>query len=159
MSTLEQARTELFDGMLEDTKNRVCPCCGQIVKAHRRTIYPAMAIGLVALLAHEQRYGKDTYGGAHISEIHDMIDEPFNGVLSDFAKLRYWGLIERPTYRAVGHWISTRLGSDFVMGLVDVPKTLVIYNNEIVGYDHGRIFFVDVHPEPHAVLKELGVAV
>lgn len=98
-----------------------CPACGQRVQLYRRHISGAMARNLI--LAH-RRHGTGWF------EVGAVID----GHPGDFAKLRYWRLIEpRPGVRddgshRTGWWRLTPLGTGFVADTARVPRSALIYN-------------------------------
>jgi len=106
-----------------------CPCCGQFVKQYKRKLNSNQAwclISLVKLYRQEARF-------FHINEI----GTPAGG--GDFAKLRYWKLIEEKKHkgsdkRTSGFWIPTEFGIDFVNDMVRVYKHVFIFNGKVTGW-------------------------
>ena len=112
---------EPFD--LDDTKQWLkenyegtgckCPACGKHVQLKDRKISSAMAKALITISKHQ--------GEVNISELKEIRG-------GDYAKLRYWSLIEevRP-----GRWKITHKGRQFVHDKVRVPKVVWVYNNRV----------------------------
>jgi hypothetical protein len=104
-----------------------CPCCKQNVKIYWRNIFASMVNALIKLL---QNNGKNEF-------VHWQIYSSGSG---DFAKLRYWGLIEeekttRPDGGSAGFWKITNKGVNFLEGNVSIPKYAVVYNGELLCLD------------------------
>lgn len=105
----------------------VCPCCGQTVAARRRAITSEMARALILLVRAWWNVGMT--GWISIRTI------PVRG--GDYAKLRYWGLIERlapdakdSNQRDSAYWRPTLAGIAFARGDRTVDKTVYVYNNQ-----------------------------
>lgn len=109
--TLSDAKEELMGNLDEGT---TCPCCGQFAKRYRRKLHSAMAAGL--------RRALKLYGLAPF-EIDAGLGRQYS---SDFAKLRFWGLIDQLS--DTGKWHVTLWGRLFVTGGI-VRKYVHIYNN------------------------------
>ena len=121
---------EPFD--LDDTKEWLkenftgdgckCPACGKHVQLKDRRITPAMAKALIAI----RNQGDDT-GAVNIADVKEIRG-------GDYAKLRYWDLIEEV---ASGRWRITTLGRKFVADKERVPSTVWVYNKRVreVGED------------------------
>ena len=65
-------------------------------------------------------------------------------------KLYHWGLIEEmakdpgdTTRRTSGLWRPTEKGVQFVQCLLQVPKRVYLYNNEILGWDDQTVTIRD----------------
>lgn len=99
-----------------------CPCCNQHVKVYPRSITSFMAKCLISL------YKKSGFINQWISS------KAVTDGSGDFAKLRYWGLIqEKPKEEGEdkknsGYWRITNKGIDFVEKRIEVPKIAMIYN-------------------------------
>lgn len=91
-----------------------CPACGQNVELKERTISPAMARVLVAMDRHA-----DADGAVNVNNLKEVRG-------GDYAKLRFWGLIEKVVE---GRWRVTPKGRDFVHDRVRVPRVAYVYNN------------------------------
>jgi hypothetical protein len=119
-------------------KGATCPCCNQFVKLYRRPFNKSMAYVLLLIACYFQ--GDPVEEWLHVpSYISEMVsDHPRRAaaVRGDWAKLKFWGLIEeKPEIRAdgsprVGYWKLTSLGRQFVKRQVKVPSHVYIYNGE-----------------------------
>jgi len=126
MKTLEQAKQELRQSLKDGA---ICPCCNRLVKMYKRKPSSTAAMGLIAL------YRLTTTGkGAwfHISAIQGKSGG------GDFAKLRYFGLIEEAENtdglkRTSGYWRITPKGRQFVKGWAKVPCYVQVYNGRVYG--------------------------
>lgn len=110
-----------------------CPACGQHVKLYNRKITSAMAYGLVLIYNHVKR----SPGGSkpiHIEDFFKERDCP-SSVRGDFAKLRWWGLIDRHEERP-GYYSLTPKGIFFVEGKVEAPRYCKIFNNTCYGFSN-----------------------
>lgn len=115
-----------------------CPCCNQFVKLYKRKFNKSMAYVLLLMESHFM--GDVVEEWLHVpSYIAEMVsDNPRRAaaVRGDWAKLKFWGLIEeKPDVRAdgsprVGYWKLTPLGRQFARRHVKVPSHVYIYNGE-----------------------------
>ena len=128
--TVEEAKQHLRDNWLAGTK---CPCCNQNVKLYERKIDGRCAKSLIELYQFDDQR-PDYY---HVGDLPTY----YKGG-GDFAKLRFWGLIEEKpkdpddsTRRTSGFWRITDRGRDFVEGRITVPRTVMIYNRKFYGYE------------------------
>lgn len=116
-----------------------CPCCGQLCKVYKRTIYAGMAHFLIWLvLEYESRMREGLQGSLWI----DILDGPPQRG-GDFAKMAHWGLIEQmanddETKRTSRFWRPTQHGVDFVHARITIPKQVHLYNNDVVGFSSER---------------------
>lgn len=146
------AKAELFDhphASLEDAKKwlrarfgkgATCPCCGQYVKCYRRPLNKSMAYVLLLIARYYRRVGVRSEEWLHvpsyIAEVAVGNPRRAAAVRGDWAKLKFWGLIEeKPAVRddgssRVGYWRLTQLGRQFVNREVKVPSHIFIYNGE-----------------------------
>lgn len=125
-----EARRDLKEA-LERGESVLCPCCEQINKVYRRTIHAGMVVQLIRLYKATARHSS---GWVPVGEIYG------SGGSGDYAKLRFWNLIEAidqrtATDNASGLWRLTSLGEDFVLQRASVPKYVYVYNNRKVGED------------------------
>ena len=119
-------------------KGATCPCCNQFVKLYKRILSKSMAYVLLLMECHFS--GDNVEEWLHVpSYIAEMAsDNPRRAaaVRGDWAKLKFWGLIEeKPDVRAdgssrVGYWKMTPLGRQFARHQVKVPSHVYIYNGE-----------------------------
>jgi hypothetical protein len=127
---LSDERFELKQRLTQGESVR-CPCCEQTAKVYRRTIHAGMAAQLIRIY----RAGlNQPEGWVPVDEIYS------HGASGDYAKLRFWGLIEPKDQRtatdnASGYWRVTPRGEDFVLSKVRVPSHVLVYNNEKIGVD------------------------
>lgn len=106
----------------------VCPCCDQHAKTYKRAISTEMAKILVDL----------------VLVFHDTNDwvpaRQLEARGGDYAKLTHWQLIEfeQPklgSSRSAGGMRPTKRGMLFALGRLKVPSHVLLYNNEVVGFD------------------------
>ncbi len=133
--TLAEAKAEVRAGARDGT---TCPCCGQFVKVYKRPLYAGMAAGLVLLCRDYVRGNQDWI---HVPSAKWRVEAGRGG---DFAKLRYWGLIEeRPNddeaKRTSGFWRPTDRGLEFANGRGMVQKYALVFQGECVGFDGHKI--------------------
>lgn len=106
-----------------------CPMCSQAVKLYKRTIHGKMVEFLVRLY-HESMTNND--GWVNVTKLYGP------GLSGDYAKLKFWGLIEAHDVRsseanASGNWRITALGKKFVTGEAWVQKYALVFNNQCYG--------------------------
>lgn len=119
-------------------KGATCPCCNQFVKLYKRSLNKSSAYVLLLMSCYFR--GDQVEEWLHVpSYIAEMVaDHPRRAaaVRGDWAKLKFWGLIEeKPEKRddgspRVGYWKMTQLGRQFVARQVKVPSHVYIYNGE-----------------------------
>ncbi len=115
-------------------KGVLCPCCGQMVKLYKRKMYATMIRDLIALyhLRHDMFH--------HVT---DFCSKKAGG--GDFAKLRYWGLVEestipgKPHKRKAGFWKITEIGIAFVEGRAFRPQYVLVYNQHARFYEGDNV--------------------
>ena len=122
--TLGEARALMSEAIFD---GQVCPCCTRMAKVYKRTIYKGMIESLVGLY---QNNGTDEF-------VHWSVYSPGHG---DFAKLRYWDLIEesdqiRKDGGKAGYWKITDEGKSFLRGKTKIPKHALIYDGDLIGLD------------------------
>ena len=116
-----------------------CPCCTQTVKIYPRGINAAMArwfISLAGLSRRAMQRGAD--GFVHVNAAGRAIGASHSG---DFAKLRYWGMIEAKPLepgnkkkKSSGFWRPTQHGIDFIHDRVRVPSHAKILMRKFLGW-------------------------
>lgn len=125
--TLAEARVALRE-VVDD--GHTCPVCTQFAKVYRRSIHAAMAVGLIRFY----RKFAMNYGF-----VPDAL--PADRIAADFAKLRYWNLIEEELGRRedgstrTGRWRLTIPGQEFVLGFAFVQKHARIYDSRCLGLE------------------------
>lgn len=123
----EQARSQVMEKAKDG--GTTCPCCGQRVQVYRRKITSMMARQLIEMY-------RLTRNGKHWVHTKDMV---LGGSSSgDFAKLKFWGLIEPMPHnpgdkgkKTSGYWKITQKGWKFVQGTTEVPKYSFVFNDEL----------------------------
>lgn len=124
-------------GCLSNEAHQKCPHCGQLMKIYRRAIRVPMLICLKHLWAM----------GAYPAYVKAREIPGYDGG-GDFAKLRFWGLIEEGEPL---HWRITYSGLKFLSGDLRVSKYRWVYDNKIQPDPEGQtnelISIVDVAPE------------
>jgi hypothetical protein len=127
---ITEERFELKQKLLRGESVR-CPCCDQNAKVYRRTIHAGMAAQLIRIYK----------AGLNAPDGWVSVDEIYShGASGDYAKLRFWGLVESkdkrgPDDNASGYWRVTPRGDDFVNERISVPAHVLVYNNEKLGVD------------------------
>lgn len=123
------------DACFEFIKGRgrslLCPLCNQRMQRYKRSINRKMIETLCKL------YRLNLLENGRWVSVEDIYQK---GQAGDYAKLRFWGLIEagdkRHAYKnSIGYWRITDLGKLFCEGKVDVAKYAIIYDNECVGFE------------------------
>lgn len=118
-------------------KQVVCPCCDGLAQRYKRSIGSTMARLLIA-----------TYWAARRDEPWVHVQSKTDAKGGDYAKLRYWGLVEprgdqRDDGGSSGYWRITDLGVAWVERRVRVFKYIYLYQGIYRGYD----------PDPRAVIS------
>ena len=106
-----------------------CPCCGQMAKRYRRTLNAPMCRALIALvrLSPMRQW-------CHVHSL-PIIQGRHGG--GDFAKLRWWNLIEErakgedDTRRTSGLWRPTPRGAMFAAQCEVVPRYAFSFDGEV----------------------------
>ena len=113
-------------------KGCICAGCGQYAKIYTRKLNASMAASLIKFARY---YLFNRIDKSKFFHEDSILSHPEN---TDFAKLRFWNLIEsRRDFKldgnSAGFWRITNLGYDFVAGNIEVPSKIKIYNNEKYG--------------------------
>lgn len=107
-----------------------CPVCDRWGKVYVRNINTTMAKGLIWLC--RQTGDKDGWINVPVTGPQWLVRS------NQLPTLHWWNLVERKSKddsnktKFSGIWRPTRLGVDFVSGLVRVPKSVYTYNNIVV---------------------------
>jgi hypothetical protein len=119
-----------------------CPACGQFVKAYKRSITSAMAVGLILLY----KYSADF---VHIENFFKSKNDLPSSIRGDISKLCHWGLLEKkPGNREDGstrngYYRVTHKGELFVSGHIHVEKYAVLYNQRLLEVEGDYITIKD----------------
>lgn len=114
-----------------------CPVCGQLAKTYRRSIHTSMAVALIKV------YRKARFAVCYIP---DVLSERES---ADFAKLRYWGLIQpvegerEDGSNRNGMWQVTLKGARFIRGDITCQKTVLVFDSEPQGFEGSRVSIHD----------------
>lgn len=121
-------------------KGATCPCCAQFVKLYKRPFNKSMAYVLLLIARYYRRVEVQPDEWLHvpsyIAEVAVGNPRRAAAVRGDWAKLKFWGLIEeKPETRSdgsprVGYWRLTALGRQFVAREIKVPSHVYLYNGE-----------------------------
>jgi hypothetical protein len=123
----------------------VCPCCGCFGKVYKRKIHSGMAAVMVLLYRHQ------SLGFTHVPTLINATTSPAvaAAIRGDFAKLRYWGLIEEEhvllngAKKSSGKWRITGEGARYVEGSISVQKYVWVYNKMPLGFAGERVSIYD----------------
>ena len=136
--TLQEAKTWLRRRLADGAR---CPCCAQWAQVYKRTITGQMARWLIWLTVEyrAQRIGRK-------GEWVDVRKSPVRG--GDYAKLRYWGLVERPanldpSKRSAGLWRPTRDAYSFVLGNLRVAKHCYVFDEQALSKGQQMITIIE----------------
>lgn len=124
---------------LRDNWKKGCECvaCGQTVKLYNRALTSSMAYGL--WLVRNTIHSSSTDGYFHVENFLKNLTCP-PSLRGDFPKLRFWGFIEQkvPNVSDVstsnGLYRITEKGLEFLKGQMQVPASVLIYNNKFIGF-------------------------
>lgn len=133
-----------------------CPCCDQYSKRYRRKLSSGIARWMIAL----ERLHQIGLEWVHVSWIAAVVGGTLPSTAKalpigqspigtgDYAKARYWGLIEdRPSSTASkkdsGYWKITEKGRLFVTTGTVLASHVILYNNECQGFDGDPISIRD----------------
>jgi hypothetical protein len=146
-TTLAKAQQVLKDHAL---KGAICPCCRQEVRMYTREITSTMAYSLIIL----HRHFSTNKDWLHVPKFLSQMSAIGSAVRGgDFAKLRYWGLLEakqdaktekkpqekrKDGSKRVGFYRMTEKGHQFAKGEIKVPKAALIYNRKHHGFAPGE---------------------
>jgi Zn ribbon nucleic-acid-binding protein len=147
--TLAEARAWLRERFEEGAD---CPCCKQHVKLYKRHLNSSMAYVLLLLYRESVAAGFEKY--LHVPSLiaHRTKDQPrlAAAVRGDWAKLRYWDLIEEHAGEREddegphsGYWRLTHRGELFAQGAIRVPAYVHLYNGDLVRREVTET--VDIH--------------
>lgn len=120
-------------------KDGKCKTCGRIIKIYRYHLNSRMARFLRAMAK------ENTKGAIDISKL----DLPYS-VRTQVTKMRLHGLIARHKVegkQVARHWLITHKGWGWLGG-VDIEKTVVVYNNQVIGHEGPSITIQRADPQP-----------
>ena len=111
-----------------------CPVCNQYCKLYKRKLSSGMVKALIKLATVQSKF--------NMVEIKIWVDaSKLNLAGGDYAKLRWWDLVEHRKLRKdekesnlkkdSGKWRVTQDGIKFLSGEIEVPRYIFIYNNRV----------------------------
>lgn len=127
-------------------KGARCPCCRQHVEIYRRVLGSQMARWLIWLVRTWEHQGQGHPDKLQNTWI-DIRQAPVRG--GDYAKLRYWSLVEQKTSsrkadeRDIGLWRPTYKGIDFVYRRVSVPSHVYVYDEQPLKFEERTVSVVE----------------
>jgi hypothetical protein len=122
--TVSEAREFMNEHLYEGTE---CLVCGRLCKCHRRNISSYFeTLQTVDAAAPRGSWVK----------IADL-----NLKNGDYAKLRYWELMEKG---ADDRWRVTLRGHDFLDGKIGVPRFALVFNKICQGLEGGEVYARDL---------------
>lgn len=146
--SVETERARLERIIIPCGKGTKCGACEQNVKGYRRQVYDAMAVGLIYLHRwHETKGYRD--GWCKMPDLHSRIPRSARFHGGDFAKLVYWGLIEklkgkRPDgSKRTGFYRLTDAGLAFVLGKSTIQQYALVYNAKLRAFEGPLITIYD----------------
>lgn len=135
--TLDEAILEIKrqtkEKMLEGTK---CPCCGQLVRLWKQKIHSGMSAWLIMFIQEFDKQDEEYLIWKHVAHNRGLW-------CGDYAKLRYWGLIEQASNddtakKTSGQWRPTELGREFAMGNTTIPKYVYTYDTKALVFSNSQ---------------------
>lgn len=142
--SIEEARSHVVKNW---DKGVGCPCCGQWAQRYCRPITSSMAWAL----CHLYDYFKENPGESwiHVERFFNSKPEIPFAFRGDFAKLRYWGLIEMLDERREdgsprnGCWKITSRGIAFVEGTISIASHVYLYDGHALGFSDDHVTIRD----------------
>lgn len=126
-----------------DKTGAVCPLCRQLVKLYSREITSSMAYVLILLHRHFQSDKNWLHVPSFLTNVSTVGAAVRGG---DWAKLRYWDLIEekpkterKDGSKRAGFYRMTEKGHQFVRGETKVPRAVLLYADKFLGFDEGEV--------------------
>ena len=132
--TVIEAKSEVFS-LANFHKGTECPVCERHEQLRKYTINSAQSF----LLMNLRRLHVNALNPKKYFHVENDIKVPLK-VGGDWAKLRFWGLIEECKNAEAdnkprsGYWRLTANGSLFVQNRLSIPKYVTLYNAEFRGY-------------------------
>lgn len=131
--TVGEAKRQMHGELMSHGKT-TCPCCDSYSQVYKRQISKKMARDLISL------YRITSLHTPHYYYHYNMF---VNGQCGDFAKLRFWGLVELKTMNpdeqqdssSSGCWRITERGMQYVTKRIALPQFAHVYRNQCVLID------------------------
>lgn len=147
-ATFDPQKTTLADAqawlMAHAEGGAMCPTCTQHVQVYHREIHASMARVLIILHRHFEQNSDWLHVPGYLEDLSRQLGAAVRG--GDWAKLRYWGLIEekpkaerKDGSKRAGFWKVTEKGHAFAKMQARVPKYVMIYNDRSLGFVKGCV--------------------
>lgn len=126
---------EFFDDLRAGNKMK-CPCCQRYAQVYHRNLHTSVALQLIML------YKKG--GDQRYIHVRELVTDNMSGA-GDFTKAKYWGLIQEAPMqedgkKSSGYWKLTTEGQMFVTGMSAIRKTLLVYDDQVIGSEGGVVY-------------------
>lgn len=111
-----------------------CPVCKRFGKIYRKGFDAGMAFGLICM------YKEDLLNPGQPIHVRDVYRRRQTYAGGNFAQMFHWDMIEPvvnfdTTKKESGLWILKERGVQFALRKIRVPKYILIYNSNNMGYD------------------------
>jgi len=119
----------LWTEKVERREGRNCPSCGRFLKIYHRKLSSSMAYALIRLYGLHAKFEKEYF------HVRDFYRER-----GDFAKLKFWGLVEEAPNmsedkKSSGLWKITDQGIRFAILEIRVPEYVITkWGSEALGF-------------------------
>ena len=134
MKTINEVKDYLKKNFEQGT---TCPCCGQFVKAYKRSFNANMARAL-ALINKLSNQGKN-----YIHVQKEFQKYKLRATSMDYIQLERWNMI-KPDTDNNGYWTITSIGISFLENKIQVADFVLVYNNKTYAYSSKNIYLKDI---------------
>lgn len=139
-SLLDGYQRDSFMNALRDGQRLNCPCCGRHAQVYKRSMHHTAARQLITLYRL----------GGHSDFVHAREFIGLNeGGGGDFAKARFWGLLEKKDLeegedkKSSGLWRLTHKGVLFVQCKLTIDRFVFIYDDKAERFDGPQVNIKD----------------
>lgn len=108
-----------------------CPCCDKWGKVYKIKLSQHLALCLKWMIDHKR---DDDWVDVQNTAPRWMLKS------KTYPLLEHWALIESQAARS-GKWRATKVGIDFVAGVVTMPEAVYIYDNRRWGFEEKGVTF------------------
>jgi len=136
----------MFQDLLQDGEAHWCPHCGQQASLKKHRANEKLVDFLRMLARYTMKHGAGWYTN---KDMVPKTEHKHQKISTDaVGTARYMGLVDAAddatngSGAPAGSYRITQLGTDFLMGICDVPDHVMVYNAEVVYQSSKR---VDVH--------------
>jgi len=125
-----------------------CFACGQKVQIYQYRITPGMAKTLLMLYRHFYKYPASN--PVHVDSFISALGGKDRPKGNKHALLCHWGFLEtcESGRKGKGYYRITEDGKKFVLGKIDAPESVVMYNGKCFGESGKKRKFADCLREP-----------